>query len=205
MTASAVGPEFAAKASLFVQGDPGATAERILASPGKFAFGFTGYLIAFLLDVPVAVLLYLIFRQANRLHAILALSFRLVYTAMVASFLFFYLTAGLLLKSTSTLAMFDPAQIQGLSYFAMTMFDKGFLFALIFFGFHLLFLGLLIVRFERLPSWLGWLIFAGGISYVINGPLTLFAPALQAVVAPVIILLGMAEIVLAVWFVAKRI
>ncbi|WP_159942430.1 MULTISPECIES: DUF4386 domain-containing protein [unclassified Nocardiopsis] len=193
----------AIRSSLVVPGDALATAERIQASPELFRFGFLGYLLAFLCDVPVAVLLYVLLRPVNRTWALLAASFRLVYTAVVSAFLLHYAQAALLLEGEDHLSALGPDQAHALVSFHLDVFSLGFGAALVFFGVHLVLLGPLLRRSGLVPALLGVLVGLGGLAYVLDGVLLFAWPVLQANASPVLAMLGFSELLLALWLVVR--
>ncbi|WP_150243089.1 DUF4386 domain-containing protein [Nocardiopsis quinghaiensis] len=203
MAVSAMFAEVAVRANLVVPGDALATAQRIQASPDLFRLGFLGYLVAFLCDVPVAVLFYVLLRPVSRTWALLAASFRLVYTAVVSAFLLQYAQAMLLLEGADHLSALGPEQVHALASFHLDAFSHGFGAALVFFGIHLALLGPLLLRSGRVPAVLGVLVGLGGLAYVVDGLLLFAWPALHASLSPVLAVLGFSELLLALWLVLR--
>jgi hypothetical protein len=203
MAASAIFAELGVRAALVVPGDASETAARIAASPELFRFGFVGYLLAFLLDVPVAILLYVTLRSAGRTLALLATSFRLVYAAVVGAALLPYLGAMVSMGGADALSAFDVGQREALVLLCMTGFDYAFHLALVFFGAHLALLGPLLFRSRRVPRVFGVLIGLAGLAYVVDNLLLFLAPDAQAAIAPYVAALAMSEVAFAVWLLAK--
>ncbi|TMR99871.1 DUF4386 domain-containing protein [Nonomuraea basaltis] len=203
IAASALFAEFFVRSTLVIPGDAPATARAIQASPQLFRLGFLGYLLAFVCDLPVAVLFYVLLRPVNRTLALMAASFRLVYTAIVAAALLPYAGAMILLGGTGYLSAVGTDQRHALALFNLDLFTHGFGAALVFFGVHLGLLGWLLFRSRRIPAVLGILVSLGGLAYVIDGITRFIAPSLHATIVPVLGTLGMAELVLAIWLVTK--
>jgi len=68
--------------NLLVPGDEAATVSNIMANLSQFRIGVASYLIVLILDVVVAVGLYLVFKQVNKNIALLQMWLRLIYTAI---------------------------------------------------------------------------------------------------------------------------
>ena len=182
-------------------GDPAATAANIAAEPGRYRLGLLGYFLAFLLDVPVAVLLYALLRRAGRTMALTAMAFRLVYTAMVGASLLAYAGAGVILEGTTIASGLGAASRVELASLSLALFDSGFTLSLGFFGVHLGLLGVLLWRSRLVPRFLGAVIGAGGVAYLIDTVTVFGAPQVNAAIAPVLVVLAMAEVILALWLV----
>lgn len=203
MAISAIFAEFVGRASLMVPGDAAATLSNILSAQTQFRAGLFGYLLAFTLDVPVAVLLYVLFRHVNRLLALNMLAFRLVFAAVVMAALLAYLGAVLLLGGGDHGFTFDVATQGSLAYFLLVLFQHSFNLALAIFGVHLALLGVLLWESRMVPRWLSALVGVGGLGYVIDNVLVFLAPDVRATLAPVFLTLGMSELLLALWFVVR--
>ena len=173
------------------------------ASEQLFRFGFVGYLVAFLCDVPVAVLFYVLLKPTSRTLALIATSFRLVYSAVVGASLLNYAEAMAALSNGASLSAFEPDQLQALALLYLTQFDNGFSLALVFFGVHLLLLGILLARSTIVPRVFGGLMALAGASYLVDTLSSFLAPAFNAKVAPVLVLFAMTELVFALWLVIK--
>ncbi|MEZ4380102.1 MAG: DUF4386 domain-containing protein [Nannocystaceae bacterium] len=202
MTVAAIFAEIGTRAAMFVAGDAAATAARILEAPDHFRLGFVGYLVAFLCDVPVAVLFYALLRPVARTWALTAAAFRLVYTAIVGAVLLHYASALIVLQDPGLAALGD-AQREAMALAHLQLFDAGFHLALVFFGVHLALLGGLFLRSRQLPTALAALVTLGGAAYLVDNLAYFVAPALQAAIAPIVGVLAMAEVLLALWLVVK--
>ena len=200
MTIAAIFAQFVVRTPLLAA-EPAGVARRILASEQTFRLGFLGYLLAYMLDVPVAVLLYVILKPTHRSLAAVMAAFRLVYTAVVGAVLLLFF--GGLLVLQGDLSAFEPAQVQQLAALFTSLFDSGFHLSLMFFAVHLLLLGILLFRSRRVPRWLSALVAAGGLAYLLDNVLFFLAPSLQATVGPVLGMIAMGEVVLAFWMLFK--
>ncbi len=195
--------EMGVRTALVVPGDAAATAARILASERLFRLGFLGYLVAFLCDVPVSILLYVLLKPVGSTLSLTAASFRLVYAAIVGASLLNYFGAMVVLSGGASFSALQPEQLQALGLVFLTLFKHGFSLALAFFGVHLLLLGLLLSRSTSFPRVLGGLIALAGLSYLTDTLSFFLAPAFNARVARFLALPAMTELLLAFWLVVK--
>lgn len=148
--------------SLLVPGDAGATAQKVLGSLGLYAGSLGAWVVIVAVDVAVSVTLYLLLAPVGRGLALLATAFRLVYSAVLGALLVHPFVAYRLL--TGPLGDTRPARLQALA--ALETFSAGFLVALVFFGVHLVLLGILLHRSGYVPRVLALLLVAAGIGYL---------------------------------------
>jgi hypothetical protein len=179
MALSAGYAELGVRATLLVPGNPEQTAARILAAPQRFGSGFVGYLVAFLLDVPVAVLFYALLKPIAKTLATVSTALRLLYAGIAIANLHNYLGGRL------------------------DAYEHGFKLALGIFGVHLLLLGVLLLESSLLPKALGLLIVLAGCAYVLDTLLLLWSPSLHSAMAPSLALPESCEILLAVWLLVR--
>jgi hypothetical protein len=194
--------EMGVRAALVVPGDAATTVANILASPARFRLGLVGYLLAYALDVPVAVFFYLLLASVDRALAMLTMSFRLVYAAIAGAALIAYAAAGLLILSPTAL---PSSEAQGLAVLALALFDQGFNVALVIFGTHLVLLGSLLYVSGRVPRLLGALVAISGLSYLVGSFSLLLAPTLHAQIAGYLAVPAMFELLLAIWLLLKSV
>ncbi len=154
--------------ALIAEGDAAATATNLIASEGLFRAGIASYLLVYLSDIGVAVLLYILFRNTNQGVALLALVTRLIQTAVHGVNLLNYIFPLLLLSGAGYLTVFDPAQINSLVLLFLDAHHVGVLISEAFFAVALFSLGYLLVKSELFPSILGYLMAAAGAGYVLD-------------------------------------
>lgn len=203
MAAGGIFGAMVVRQGLTVPGDPAATAQGILASETLFRAGVLGDLVAFACDVAVSILLYLLLRPAGRTLALLASAFRLVYTAAVGANLMRHLDAVLLLEDLGPASGFTAEQAQAMAQHALRAHQAGYSIALVFFAVHLVLLGVLLVRSEAFPAWLGALMGVAGVAYLVDGVTLVLSPELRAAVTPYLTLPMSFELVLAVWMLVR--
>ena len=102
------------RSSLVVPGDATATASSIAASEGLFRAGFAADLVAFLSDVVVAALFYILLRPVSQMLYLVAAFLRLVGTAIYGINLLNQFTALLLLSGADYLRVFETEQLHAL-------------------------------------------------------------------------------------------
>jgi hypothetical protein len=157
------------RASLITPGDAAATAANIRASEMLFRAGFVADLVAFLSDVGVSILLYVLLRPVNRTVALMAAAFRLLaHPAIAAVNLLNHFGALVLVSGAGYLSAFEPAQLDALALLAMEMHGYGYLIGGAFFGVHLALLGWLIVRSDLFPRALGALVLLAAAGYLVE-------------------------------------
>jgi Domain of unknown function (DUF4386) len=181
--------EGAVRSTLVVPGDAAATAASITASEMLFRAGFAADLVAFLGDLGVTVLLYVLLAPVHRTAALAMAAFRLVaHPAIGALNLLNHFAALQLLGGGDSLAAFDPTQLQALALLALDAHGTGYLIAGAFFGVHLALLGWLLARSELFPSLLGALILAAAVGYLVESFGMFLFPAGEGVYGAIVTL-----------------
>ncbi|HSJ39308.1 MAG TPA: DUF4386 domain-containing protein [Planococcus sp. (in: firmicutes)] len=154
--------------SLIVPGNAAATVENLLANDLLFRFGIAGFIIVLLLDVVVSWSLYILLRQVNNNLALLAAGFRLIYTAIFAAAMFNFLSVLQLIRGEMYLGALETIQLQAQVMLLIDAFHNGWLIGLVFFGFHLLLIGYLVLRSHFMPKTIGILVMLAGLGYLID-------------------------------------
>ncbi len=151
---------------LIVPGDAEITTNNILANLPLFRFGIVSFLIVLICDVLVAWALYIFLKPAHKSLSVLAAWFRLLYTALFGAALFGLVIVLRLVSSADLLAAFEPGQLHAQVALFLNAFDYGWLFALVFFGVHLLVLGYLVFKSGYAPKIIGILLMIAGLGYL---------------------------------------
>jgi hypothetical protein len=154
--------------ALVVPGNAAATADTILGSRWLFSCSLVGWIVIVIADVAVSITLYLLLEPVSRGLSLVAAAFRLVYSAMLGAILLNLYDAFLLLASGTRGTGPDAPQRQTMALAALDTFDAGFLLALVFFGVHLVVLGVLLYRSRYVPRALSVLLIAAGIGYIVD-------------------------------------
>ena len=155
------------RSGLIVSGDAAATVNNITESEWLFRLGFVTDLIAFMSDLAVSVLLYLLLRPVSKTLSLLAASFRLVaHPAIAAVNMLNHFIALLLLSGSGYLSAFSGDQLNAMVLLFLNLHDYGYLIGGAFFSVHLFFLGILLLKADFFPSVLGILILLASAGYI---------------------------------------
>lgn len=196
--------------SMIVPGDASATAGNILAAEGLFRLGFASDLIAFMSDLVVSVLLYVLLKPAGKTLALIMVALRLIAHPAIASLnLLGHYNALLLLGGVGGggyLDVFSPEQVNALVLFVLNSQRIGYMIAGSFFGLSLAFLGWLLLRSDRFPGWLGILLAVAAGGYLIESFGTFLAPQNQSIYSMIVTVTAVVgEFALTGWLLIKGI
>jgi hypothetical protein len=190
-----------------VPGDATATANNITASESLFRISIFSDFIMLTFDVLVALTLYVLLKAVNNSIALLAAFFRLVHAAVYGINLlnlFFVLQIS---KNTDYMSVFAPEQLHALMLFFINAHSYGYVIGLVFFGFHCLILGYLIIKSGFLPRILGFLMIFAALGYQTDNfahvLLTNYAQYETLFMMVVFIPAFIAELSLALWLLFK--
>lgn len=196
--------EMVVRGPLLASGDPATTANNIRHATDLWRMGIVGDLLMHVCDLPVMWALYILLKPVNRNLALLNLLFNVIQTAVLVANKLTLVMVLFLLGDSPYLSVFEPQQLQTLSYLFIRLHDHGFGIGLIFFGFVCLIEGYLIVRSGFLPKVLGYAMQVAGVCYLVNSMALLLAPALAGAMFPFILLPSfVAELSLALWLLIK--
>lgn len=199
IVAGGVFAEMFVREPLVVAGNAVETARNVLAHEMLFRAGFVIHLFYLACAVPVAVILYSLFRATGRKLALLALSFDLVSIAMEGANLLNFIAPLRMLAIAKTGAL-DLQQAQELAYAHLVLFDSGFGISLVFFGAFCVSIGWLVAKSGQLPKALGTMMVLAGACYLVNSFCTFLAPELAGRLFPWILLpCFLGELALALW------
>lgn len=190
--------------SLVVSGDAAATAGNVVDSLWLFRGNLVAWFAIVVVDVGLAITLYLLLEPVSRALSLIAAAFRLVYAAILGALLLNLYDAFLLLTSAERGAGFEERQRQIMALSAIDTFNAGFLLALVFFGVHLVTLGFLLSRSLSMPRVLGILLAFGGFGYILHGLANVLVDGGGLLASAVILAPATAgELGLAVWLLVK--
>lgn len=194
--------EFFVRERLIVPGEATATGNNIIAHQLLFRFGFTADLIAILCDVPMEVIFYLLLRPVNKNMAMLVLFFALLGDGIMAVNELSHYAPFLILGNIKYLAVFNENQLHALVLLCFNFHTVGLLISMVFFGFHCLFFGCLIIRSAILPKMIGFFLIISCLCLLINSFAYFIAPDLNV---PELILLPdfLTELSLCLWLIVK--
>ncbi|MBN2720098.1 MAG: DUF4386 domain-containing protein [Proteobacteria bacterium] len=190
---------------LVVPGDAAATAGKILANEGLFRFGFAADLVAFISDLVVAVLFYLLLKPVSRTLSIIAAFLRVLAHPAIASVnLLNHFAVLILLSGAGYLSVFNADQLNSLALLSLETHRYGYLIGGAFFGFHCLLLGYLLLKSDLFPGILGVLMVLASLGYLAESFGNFLFPGHEAlltltVAVPAVI----AEVSLCLWLVIR--
>jgi hypothetical protein len=190
-----------------VRGDAAATAANVLGSEGVFRLGFVSDLVAILIFVASAVLLYEIFRPAGRRSALLFLVLILMGAAFQALECIQDLAALVLVKGGAGMSALPSAQANALAFMFLRLHSFNYVLALFFIGCSSVVMGHLLLRSTFVPRILGPLMMIDGLGYLTFSLASFLSPPVAAHIYPyvpfVTALLG--EGALFLWLIIKSV
>ena len=187
------------RSRLVVDSDAAATAHNILAHELLYRWGFVGDVISCVAFIIYTLLLYNLFRPVSRRLSLLAAVSNLVGEAIQLSIGVFLLAPLVVLEDAHSSSAVNVAQSQALMF--LNFYGNGYAISMVLFGFWNILTGYLIFRSTFLPRILGVLLAISGLYYQINNFAEFLYPAIAARVEPYVFVIGMAELLLALWLV----
>lgn len=178
---------FLVTGSLVVPGDATATANNIIASEPMYRTGIASYLLVFLSEIGVAILLYKLLKPVNETLSMMAMATRLMQAAIHAVNLVNFVIPLLLLSGAESLNVFEPAQLHALAKFFLDTHYYGVLISEAFFSVSLLLLGYLVYKSDLFPSILGIGLAIAGLFYILDSFGIFLMPQHQGFIAEIII------------------
>ncbi len=190
--------------TLVVPGDAATTADNILGSLWLFGGSLVIWIAIVVVDVALSVTLYFLLEPVSRVLSLITAALRLVYSAMLGVILINLYDAFLLLTSADRGAGQGVQQLQAMALSALGTFSTGFLVSLVFFGVHLVVLGLLLYRSQYVPRVFGILLVAAGVVYIADSLANVFVAdhgglATAILLAPALV----GELGLTAWLLVK--
>jgi hypothetical protein len=204
IVATGVIVEVFVRSRLVIGTDAAATAANITRDPLLLRIGFSAELLMWVFDIALAVILYMLLRPAGHVLAAIMASLRLATASILAVNALFQFVALMLLGDALYLEPLAAAQREAIALLSMKLHGIGYGVALVFFGFHCLLLGMLVVRATCLPNWLGVLLAIAGACYLINSFSLFLAPTLASAMFPAILVPAfIAELAFSLWLLIR--
>ncbi|MDX2376508.1 DUF4386 domain-containing protein [Microbacterium sp. LRZ72] len=192
----AIFANFIVKQGIIDPADAEATVAAIREQETLFRIGLTAFVVVFLIDIPVAWGLYVLFAPGGRARSLLVAWFRIAYTVFLgvgAVFMF----VGLQVATGAAGLAPDVALLM------FAAFDFAWYVGLIAFGVHLVLLGALIIRSRMAPRAVGIILAIAGAAYALDTLahvlLTDYAAIADAMLTVVAIPSIVAELTFTVW------
>lgn len=151
--------------TLIAPGDVATTIKNIEASVWLLRGGIAGEILIFLIEIALSVLLYLLFRPANKTVALLAAFSRLAMAVIQGVNLFNRLIPLMLITGAGSLTVTDPGQLQGFVALFLNAHQQGTYIWQLTFALHLVALGYLVIQSGYLPRLIGGLLVVGAPGY----------------------------------------
>lgn len=189
-----IGGEALIRGPLQGAGDASQTVARLAAAELPFRLSILGDMVMALSDVGLAALLFILLRPLSPRLALAAMVFRLTQAAIL----------GLNLSSLQgavTLAS-APGADAALVAHLLESHAAGYDLGLFFFGVSCVLLGVIFVRAQRAPGWLGVMLSAAGVVYLVGGAIHVVAPDLQEPFAAAYLIPVVAEVAFCAWLLA---
>lgn len=196
---------------MFIQshltGDMVDTAGAALGSEWLYRMGFAVYMLVYVSDLAVALILYVLLKPVNRSLALLAAFFRFAEAAILAINMLNQYQAFLLLRGDGAMTVFQPDQLQSLANMFLNTHRTGYLVGQVFFGVHCFLLGYLLFKSGYFPRVLGVLLIAASFGYLLESFSYFLFPnyeALESVMTWIVALPAFAsELTLTYWLLFK--
>ena len=186
---------FVAIASQVVPGDPMATAANIEGAGRLYRLGVLAWVVTLIFDLIVAWALTIVTAPAAPRLAVLAGLCRTVYVAVHAAVAGNLAAAQRYAEGEGALSAFPPDQLAALANDALLHHKTGFEISLVFFGLHLILIGVLMMRARYLPSWIGVLVAISGLVYLVDAGAWLVLDDYDAYAMPLVAAVSITAIV----------
>lgn len=174
--------------TLIVPGDATATANNIVTSESLFRAGLVSYLIVFLCDIGVGVLLYVLLKPVNYILSLTALVTRLAQIIVHALNLINFVFPLLLLSGAGYLAVFSTEQLNAYTLMFLDAHYYGVLISEAFFAVSTLLVAYLVYKSPYFPRILGILLVLPALAYFLDSFGIFLLPDYKELIANIIIL-----------------
>lgn len=176
-------------------------------SPWKFRINIVGDIMMLVFDVVAAAGLYYLLRPVSKIFSMLSAWFRLMHVAVYGAGVVNLLLAVYLLNGGQGMLESSSVQLDEQIMFLISGHDFAFKIGLVFFGFHFLILGYLILKSTYIPNILGVLLLILGVGYLFNSMASILMTNYEEYQRTIqIIVLGSAllgELSLCIWLLIK--
>lgn len=181
---------------LYAAGDPAATAAQITAHAGLVPWGVLADLTNAVAFLFLVLVLYPLLRASGETTARIMVGLVTVAVAVMSLNNVFEYGAFRVMTDPGLVTAFGATGQAALAYLMLDLQHTGGLVAQVFFGLWLIPLGLLGWWSGRFPKWLGGLLIAGGVCYLVNLVTLFLVPGFGLAIKPFIVIpSGVAEIV----------
>lgn len=187
---------------VIVWGNAYETAQNIINAQSIYNIGFICDVIGASLFVFVPLALYRLLKDVHKEYAMLMVILAIISVPMMTLNMVNHATVLELLKGADYLNVFQPEQLHALAMVSIDAHGTGYLIAQIFFGLWLLPLGMLVYKSGFIPKFLGVLLIAASVCYLIQFITIFLFPELGWIVHPVVnALVGFGELGIIFWLI----
>ena len=162
-------------------GDAVVTAQNIIASEWQFRIGIIGDLLGAVLFLLTAWALYVLLKSVNKNLALLFLLLNLAGVVIQCFSDLFLVASQLLLNGSDYLKVIQSEQLQALAMFFLYLYKNGFMIAQIFYGAWLFPLGYLVLKSGFLPKYLGIVLMAHCVTWLMTSLQFFLFPGFNAI------------------------
>ncbi|PEB41877.1 DUF4386 domain-containing protein [Bacillus pseudomycoides] len=152
---------------LVVQGDASATFNNIKSSNMLFKAEIFGWVIILITDIVAAWAFYIFLKPINKSLSLLGAWLRLIYATILGISILNLIFVLLLSKSTDYLSLFKIDQLQAHMMLFLEAFESIWSIGLIIFGGHLMIVGYLAFKSDRIPKVISILLLLASIGYIV--------------------------------------
>ncbi|PEI95511.1 hypothetical protein CN679_04070 [Bacillus pseudomycoides] len=153
--------------SLVVQGDASTTFNNIKSSNMLFKAEIFGWVVILIADIVVTWAFYIFLKPINKSLSLLGACFRLTYATILGIAILNLIFVLLLSKSTDYLSLFKIDQLQAHMMLFLEAFESIWSIGLIIFGGHLMIVGYLAFKLDRIPKVISILLLLASIGYIV--------------------------------------
>ena len=203
ITVSGVFSLMVVPAKLFVRGDAGATAGRILASETLYRVYILNGIVSVTVFLFLALALYRLLEEVDRRKAAVMVILVLVQVPMAFVDALSQLATLVLLHGADYLTVFDKAQREALARLLLDLNQEGTAAAELFWGLWLFPLGVLVYRSRFLPRILGAWLILNGAAYVAVSVTGLLLPQYSDLANKIAFPVLMGEVAFTLWLLIR--
>ncbi|SEG24833.1 DUF4386 domain-containing protein [Paenibacillus sp. UNC499MF] len=193
--------------SLVVQGDAGLTFQAVTSSRTLFKAEILGWVVILICDIVVAWAFHIFLKPIHPDLSLLGAWFRLAYTAVLGTALLNLLVVLLLSGRAGYLSVVDTGELHAFMMMHLEAFELIWSIGLIIFGGHLLIVGILAFKSDRIPKIIGIFLWLASIGYMVIHLCKTFLPDNEtlAMLLHVIFMIPMVvgELGFGVWLLAR--
>ena len=191
---------------LVVPEDATATTRNIMQNEMMFRIGLVSFILMVVFDLLLAWALYILFRPVNKDLSLLSGWLRLVNGTVFGIALFGLVNVLQMINGAENPGL-EAASLPAQIMLSLDTFNHTWLIGLVFFGFHLILLGYLIIRSGYIPRIIGYLLIVAGIGYLIDSFANFLLPSYEDyadILMMIVVIPGVVgELSLTLWLLIK--